>query len=776
MLPTNSILSKDYVRENVVSATLVAVENNSLLLKTNAVIKNFAKASSDDDEMFARMKESAQGEVATGRLLIEVFKQDCLRVRFFKGEEIGENNTPMVTGSLDVGTNMQVKEENNTVTACCGNLVITIALNPYSLTVYNTCTGKSIKVGGFEKNFFNVRDSLNTGLCYIKGETVPVATENFALSSHEAIYGFGEKFIKLNKVGQTIEFDTQDGIGIGTPRTYKNVPFYVSTNGYGVFFNHSSYMTFFVGSMYAGDIQATIQDNFLDYYIFTGSIKDIIGNYTLLTGRSSMPAKWSFGYWQSKITYHSAEELLDIVHNMRKKQIPMDLIHVDTHWFKTEWFCDYEFDKDRFSDPEGLTKELKENGVHLSLWQLPYVRFGSRAFDEFKAVDGFVKNKDGEMYDLRTLGAILRNSPDPVGVIDFTNPNAIEVYKNILRRLFDVGVSVIKTDFGEAAPSDGVYYDGTPGYKMHNLYPLLYNKVAYEVTSEYFGDEAVVWGRSAYAGNQRYPLYWGGDSSPNLANIIPQLVGGLSFGMCGFPFWSQDVGGFLGRTNGILLIRWMQFSVLMSHIRIHGGGDRELYKYSDECIDICKKYLDMRYSLLPYLWAQARKCCETSLPVTRALAMEYQNDPNVWNIEDEYMSGDSLLVAPIYTEDNKRSVYLPEGVWTDWHTGERIVGGKWMDIVADLDILPLYVREGSVIPVGPRMNYVNEKNIDSLEIRVYPFESDGRTQIDVETFDDVIPVMYEAKDGKHTVYIPETDIKLTVKCMSDSTVTVVKSK
>jgi len=767
---TRWIEDNKYFREKVVSAEVLSVEENCLLLKANAVLGAYKKATSADTEMFTRMKNVGIGDQVEYRIRIAFLEKNSLHVSFSKGTEIITNETLMVDRELASVQECKFYIGENQVAVDAGDLHTVVTLKPYCIQVYNNKTKKTVEIGGNEKNYFNARDSLNTGICYMPDDSLPVATENFTLSSHEAIYGFGEKFLKLNKVGQTIEMYAEDGIGIGTPRTYKNIPFYVSTNGYGVYFNHSAPMTFWVGSKYAGDIQVAIEDDFLDYYIFTGDIKTVLDTYTALTGKSAMPPKWSFGYWQSKITYVSAEETLDIVEHMRKAEIPCDVIHIDTHWFKENWFCDWEFDKERF--PDGYIKALAEQGVKLSLWQLPYVRQGSKAFEELRAVDGFVKNKNGEMYDLRTLGIIMHDKPEPIGIIDFTNPKAVAVYKELLRRLLCLGVSVIKTDFGEAVPEDGVYYDGTAGHRMHNLYPLLYNRAAYEVTKEMHG-EGIVWGRSAYAGNQRYPLYWGGDNSPNFYNLIPQLAGGLSFGLSGFPFWSQDVGGFLGNTNDELLIRWVQYSVMMSHIRIHGCGIRELYKFGEDCVRICKGYLQLRYRLLPYLWGSSYQCCENGLPITRALVIDYQDDPNVWNIEDQYMSGEYFMVAPIYTPDNRRMVYFPEGVWTDWHTGEKTWGGIWKEIHADIETLPLYVKEGAIIPMGPVMNYVGEKAIEEIELRIYPFEKDGISKFSVATEDKTFDVEYCSKDGEHAVKIEQTDIKVNVVMCGNAQIKVI---
>jgi alpha-D-xyloside xylohydrolase len=251
-------------------------------------------------------------------------------------------------------------------------------------------------------------------------------------------------------------------------------------------------------------------------------------------------------------------------------------------------------------------------------------------------------------------------------------------------------------------------------------------------------------------------------------------MGGLSFGLSGFPFWSQDVGGFLGDTYDDLLIRWMQFSVLMSHIRIHGNGNREIYKFNDQCKKICKDYLQLRYRLLPYLWGSSLESCQNGTPITAALAIEFQNDKNVWNIEDQYMSGRFLMVAPIYTRENNRSLYLPSGVWTDWHTGEKIEGGKWFDITADVDILPLYVREGAIIPLGPVMNYVGEKKIDDIELRIYPFACCGESSFNINTGDEIIPVTYKAANGEHTVTVGKTKSKINLCVCGDAEVKLVK--
>jgi len=555
----------------------------------------------------------------------------------------------------------------------------------------------------------------------------------------------------------------QESLGTYSPRSYKNTPFFLSTKGYGVFFNHSCLITTWVGSMSAADIQMALEDNFLDYYVIFGDIKEILSQYTDITGKGVVPPKWSFGYWQSKISYKSAKETLKIAKNLRESEIPCDVIHLDTHWFKEDWLCDLEFDKIRFPDPKKYFEELKKLGFKVSLWQLPYIPEGSQYYEELKAVDGFVKTKNGAIYD---TGICM--TPGFKGIsacIDFTNPKAVEVYQKWIGRLLNLGAMVIKTDFGESAPLDGVYHDGTSGHQMHNLYPLLYNKAAAQITKKITGG-ICAWSRSAWAGNQRFPVHWGGDNSPNWYSMIPQLEGGLSFGLSGYQFWSEDIGGFMGPTGGDLLIRWMQMGLFHSHSRIHGMGVRELYRFPPEVKNICKKYIQLRYRLLPYIYGSAFDCVEKSLPMTRALVIEFQKDPNVWNLSNEFMFGEYLLVAPITDETNKREIYLPKGVWTDWWTGERVDGGTWINVEVDINTLPLYIREGGIIPLGPVMNYVDEIETKEIELRIGKFQKDGKSKFMVPVKDEKILIEYHAYKDKHEITLGKTDVNFKVKIAS----------
>ncbi len=761
-MSTRVLEDNKVIRCTVDRAELIESGERYWLLKTHAPRKFTNTISSADPEMMTYRERAREGDEHVGRVRIDLVSDRIIRVRYAEAEHVPDNHTHMLVGELNQPCDIHGCEPSDEAivvrTAC---MVLTIRLNPYRLVV-TTPGGEPITgVGGPEKDYFCRWDSFNTGICRpiedADADAAAIATESFDLHHGHCVYGLGEKFIQLDKVGQTVDLNMTDGMGVITPRTYKNVPFYVTTQGYGVYFNHSSLLTFWVGSMSAADVQVGVEDDFLDYFVMVGQITDVLNAYTDLTGKSCMPPAWSFGYWQSKISYRAADEVLDIATKLRENNVPCDVIHLDTHWFKSDWYCNLEFDNQRFPDPVGFMKKLREMGIKVSLWQLSYIPSGSKYYDDLAAVDGFVKNADGTLFNTDSRPGHMTS------VIDFTNPKAVEVYQRYLAGLFQMGASVIKTDFGEWAPGgDAKYHDGGTGRKHHNLYPLLYNKAAAEVTERETGCR-IVWARSAWAGSQRYPIHWGGDNSPNFPNMAPQVDGGLSLGLSGFPFWSHDIGGFIGDTNDRLLIRWMQMGMFMSHSRIHGGGDREVYKYQPETLRICRNYIQLRYRMLPYILGQAMDCVAKSLPMLRAMPIEYQYDRNTWRLSDQYLFGSGLLVAPIMNEGTRRQVYLPDGVWTDWWTGRRIAGPRWMDVEADIETIPLYIREGAVVAMGPVMNYVDEKPVDHLDLRIGRFESDDHRQVTAWVNGKPIRIAYSSENNCHVVTLSGEQIDVAAE-------------
>jgi alpha-D-xyloside xylohydrolase len=673
--------------------------------------RGYRRGMASEEEMLQRKADGSATE--KGTVGVEAVAPGVFRVRFALGEHLPDVPTPMTVTGFVREVACEGGEREGRFEIVAGEHRLALDLDAYEIRLADLDGRPRFRAGGRERNHFNMWDAHSLGLCLDERER-PVAVECFGLSMDEGIYGFGETFLGLDKRGQTIDLTNEDACGAMTPRIYKSVPFYVSTRGYGVFVNQTARMTFWVGSRVSSDVQLAVDDDFLDYFIVLGrDMKEVLFRYTGITGRAPVPPKWSFGLWMSKITYTSEAEVMEVGRNLRARRLPCDVIHLDTGWFEKDWVCDLEFSKERFPDPKRMMDALREMGFRVSLWQQPYVREESRLFAEGVARGAFVRNARGEL------------TPHPKrGVIDYSNPAAVAWMREKFLRLFALGAAAIKTDFGERIPDDGLYADGTPGGRMHNLYALLYNRAVFEFTREAAG-EGIVWARSGTAGSQRYPIHWGGDNSPNFDNLEPSLCGGLSLGMCGFSFWSQDIGGFMGETTPELFVRWLQAGVFGSHARIHGRNDREPYRFGPEAERISREFLELRSRLMPYLLGVARASAEAGLPVMRPLALEFERDRNARDLSSEFMLGPSLLVAPILEAGaTARDVYLPEGRWHEWWTGKVFEGGRWIRAEIPLDRTGLYVRAGSLVPLGPVNQYAGEHPLERVELHVYPGEGD----------------------------------------------------
>ena len=566
-----------------------------------------------------------------------------------------------------------------------------------------------------------------------------------AVRPGEAFYGLGEKFTSLDKWGQEHALWAVDSGNVSSYRSYKNIPLLLSSQGYGLFVHSSFPMVFKMGSESSITYSVHLCDSQFDAFLIYGpSIKDILARYTDLTGRAPVPPKWSFGFWISRAGYRSRNEVEDVVTEMRRRGFPCDVLSLDPWWMGDGPWCSYKWDTDAFPQPDEMMAWMRKQGMRTCLWIHPYVPKGFELYEEGKAKNYLVMRPDGS-----APAAVMEAfSGDELGAVDFTNPDACTWWQDKLGRLMDMGVSVFKTDFGEQAPIDAVYADGRCGLEMHNLYPLIYNRTAFELTQRKNG-RGLVWGRSAYAGSQRYPVQWGGDSYATLDQLAGQVRGLLNYGLSGVPFCSHDVGGFdysphyfdnsdqvdfsesydPDKKNDypkdpVVYVRWLQVGVFSSHIRAHGKQSREPWTYSSEVEEISHRYLDLRYRLLPYIYTQAVISSRTGLPMVRPLVLEFQEDPTTRSIDWQYMFGESFLVAPALTEDHTATIYLPHGTWVDYWTKEVIEGGQWMEVTAPLDILPLWVRGGEVIPYGPVQDYVGHRPLDPLTLEIYaPGES-----------------------------------------------------
>ena len=542
-------------------------------------------------------------------------------------------------------------------------------------------------------------DALPIAFCLTEGKP-DRATMSFRCEAGECFAGTGERFRKMDLSGQTFYLKNQDGQGVNNRRAYKNIPFYMSSRMYGVFYHTYDYCRLSLADHSTRSVQFRNDRATIDAFVIGGGTPErILFHYRQLTGFPPMLPLWSFGIWMSRMTYFSADEVEGICRRLRDEHYPCDVIHLDTGWFRTDWLCEWKFNPERFPNPEAFIKRLADNGCKVSLWQLPYVAEGAEQIAEAKAnryIGPLLHEQASEGSNFSTL--------DYAGTIDFTYDKATEWYKSLLRELLEMGVKCIKTDFGENIHLDATYHSMSPR-QLNNIYALLYQKAAFEVTKDVTGD-GIVWARAAWAGCQRYPLHWGGDSESSWAGMAGSLKGGLHFGLSGFAFWSHDVPGFHSEPDFMnspidpkVYVRWTQFGVFSSHMRYHGSHKREPWFYPSVA-EIVKKWWRIRYWLIPYIIEESEAATTSGYPVIQAMLMHHPEDMTCWHIDDQYYFGRKLLVAPVMNSDDRRDIYLPEGEWVDIFSGERFQGPTWLkkkDV--PLDTMPVFCRPGTEISV-----------------------------------------------------------------------------
>lgn len=600
----------------------------------------------------------------------------------------------------------KVTETENTIVYAGNYGTVQINKNPWRVVLKD-------KTGRILSQTVTLRDADSTQVKYTPFSFIKRGSDNarrinpvFTLTADEMIFGCGESATGLNKVGQKVNLFVTDPQGPETDQMYKPIPFFMSNRGYGMFMHTSAPVTCDFGATYIGLNKMFMGDENLDLFVFFGEPKDILDEYTDLVGKPGMPPLWSFGTWMSRITYFSEKEGYDVAANIRKNKYPCDVIHFDTGWFDVDWQCDYKFSENRFQNPQQMLKDLKSQGFHVCLWQLPYFTPKNRYFPELIKKDMYVKNGNGEL-------------PYEDVVLDFSNPETVKWYQDKLAGLLNIGVSAIKVDFGEAAPLNGIYASGKSGWYEHNLYPVRYDMAVSEITKK-LHNENIMWARAAWAGSQRYPLHWGGDAATTNTGMLGTLRAGLSFGLSGFSFWSHDMGGFVKSTPEDLYCRWLPFGFLTSHTRAHGAPPTEPWLYDSKRVqDVFRKSAEMKYRLMPYVYAQAKECTEKGLPMLRALFVEFPDDPGAWRVDDEYLFGSQILVAPLLESGiTGRTVYLPEGKWIDYQT-EKVYEGGWHKIEAGSLPIIMLVPDGSVLPHLKLAQSTSEMDWNKMSLKVY---------------------------------------------------------
>ncbi|NJQ03062.1 alpha-xylosidase [Streptomyces zingiberis] len=565
-------------------------------------------------------------------------------------------------------------------------------------------------------------EGLGTGFSEAGGERHHSVAQ-LSLGVGELVYGLGERFTPFTRNGQTVEVWQADG-GTATDQAYKNVPFYLTNRGYGVFVNHPGQVRYEVGSQDVGQVRFRVADQTLEYLVIHGPTpKEILDRYTALTGRPALPPAWSFGLWLSTsfTTDYDEATVTRFVRGMAERDIPLGVFHFDCFWMKAYQWCDFTWDPEVFPDPEGMLRRLRERGLRISVWINPYIGQRSPLFAEAMRAGYLVRRDNGDVWQWDRWQA-------GMGLVDFTNPDAREWFAGKLRALTDQGVDAFKTDFGERIPTDVVWHDGSDPERMHNYYTQLYNQVVFDVLAEARGaDEAVLFARCATAGGQQFPVHWGGDCDSTFSAMAESLRGGLSLGLSGFGFWSHDIGGFQNTPHRAVFKRWVQFGLLSSHSRLHGSVTyRVPWDYGDEAVEVTRDFTRLKHRLMPYLYRAARQAAAHGTPVMRAMVLEFPDDPACATLDRQYMLGDDLLVAPVFSEDGTVEYYLPAGTWTHLLTGRQVEGPGWRRERYGFESLPLFARPGSVIPFGGRDDAPAYPWADGVTLRVHA-PADGET-------------------------------------------------
>lgn len=618
------------------------------------------------------------------------------------------------TGEFEKGPVFPVKdqrlpfeseEQETTITVQSGALSAVIDKNNYSISFYG------------HKKFLTKSDVKSQA--YITFKDKSFIRERLDLGVGENIYGLGERFTNFVKNGQTVDIWNKDG-GTSSEQSYKNVPFFISNKGYGVFVNHPEHVSFEIGSEHVSKTQFSVEGETLEYlFIYGPTMEDILRKYTDLTGKSALPPAWSFGLWLSTsfCTDYDEKTVNEFIDGMIERDIPLDVFHFDCFWMKEFEWCNFTWDQRVFPEPEKMLARLKEKGLKICVWINPYIAQKSALFEEGKQGGYFIKNRDGGVWqwDLWQSGQ---------AIVDFTNPEARKWYRDQLEHLIDMGVDAFKTDFGERIPTDVVYHDGSDPNKMHNYYTYLYNQTVFDLLKEKKGEqEAVLFARSATAGCQQFPVHWGGDCLSTYASMAESLRGGLSLMLSGFSFWSHDIGGFEEGTTPDIYKRWTQFGLLSSHSRYHGNVEyRVPWSFDEEAVEVTRKFTKLKISLMPYLFRQAIYAHQQGVPVMRPMVLSYTNDPVAATLDRQYMLGENLLVAPIFNDRGVAEFYLPEGKWTNILTGKIYDGKTWYLETHDYMTLPLLAKENSIIVFGPEKNHAAYDFTEKPIIHLYGFD------------------------------------------------------
>lgn len=623
----------------------------------------------------------------------------------------------------------KIREDQDEVIVESGSLSLHINKTAWSMSY---CREGKVLTGSSDRDLAYMRTDWR-GLAY-DGDSRGNAymRQQLSLGVREHVYGLGERFGALVKNGQSVDIWNEDG-GTSTEQSYKNIPFYMTDKGYGVFVNHPEKVSFEVATEQVAKVEFSVPGETLDYFLINGpTMKEVLQRYTDLTGKPALPAPWTFGLWLSTsfTTNYDEKTVMSFIDGMQERGIGLRVFHFDCFWMKEFHWSDFLWDQRVFPDPEGMLRRIKEKGLNICVWINPYIGQESVLFREGKEKDYLLKRPNGDVWqwDMWQPG---------MAIVDFTNPGACRWFQEKLEALLDMGVDCFKTDFGERIPTDCVYADGSDPEKMHNYYTYLYNRTVFELLERKRGKgQAVLFARSATVGGQKFPVHWGGDCFSDYVSMEQSLRGGLSLTMSGFGYWSHDIGGFENTSTADVYKRWAAFGLMSSHSRLHGSTSyRVPWVYDEEAVEVVRTFTEVKARLMPYLYRNAVETSRTGVPMMRSMVLEYTGDPNCAYLDKQYLFGDSLLVAPIFNEESRAVYYLPEGTWTHYLTGEVKQGGRWYQEYCSYLSIPVFVKENSLIAVGAVGDRPDYDYARQVTIKAYALQENRETST----------VVYEAR-------------------------------
>ena len=578
-----------------------------------------------------------------------------------------------------------------------------------------------IRIGFYQLNGIPIcLDTAASGMGWTKDgaacfKTLPAGTR---------FYGFGERTGYLDKRGTTMTLWNTDTV-LHTPSTdslYVSIPFFIGFYGnhaYGIFLDSPGRCAFDMGKTLPGEYMFQAAGEALDYYFFAGpKIKDVVEQYAKLTGTMELPPLWALGYHQSRYSYCPQEDVEEVAKNFRKHDIPCDSIYLDIHYM--DGCRVFTFDQETFPDPSGLITRLQNMGFKVVTIIDPGVKIDPKykVYRDGLAKDCFVKLPDGELFEAEVW-------PGRVVFPDFFKEKARTWWAENHKLLFDVGIRGIWNDMNEPSCFDtesgtmdlealhGESGSEVPHAKVHNAYANFMNEATREAFRTLLPDtRPFIITRAGYSGIQRLACVWTGDNASWWEHLLMSIPMCLNMGLSGLPFVGADVGGFQSDTDPELLTRWTQLGTFVPFFRNHSAVDtcrQEPYLLDEPYKSICRDFIKLRYRLIPYIYTMMRQAATLGTPIMRPLVFEFQEDPNTHGIFDQFMLGPSIMIAPVYQPETRcRAVYIPEGEWFDLYTGKVITGNRYILTEAPLDRIPVFLREGAIIPLGREMNFVGE--------------------------------------------------------------------